>query len=244
MTTEVSQRLGEINVDPKTVVLARKVEATSVGVPKPSSPLLAGTTRMKAVLAMGAQKIEFDMSDEIREEGDTWIITETAKTPMGEMSDVTILDRGALTVSKRTVKQGPATIEISFKDNKATGTMVMGAGQPRPISADVGGELFGDGAGAIAVIATLPLAEGYTTTFRNFDLVKQKPKLMQLKVVGVESVTVPAGTFDTFKCEVTSAEGDPDKVTAWIAKDTRKPVKVAATLSAMGGAVLTSELVP
>jgi hypothetical protein len=163
---------------------------------------------------------------------------------MGEMSDVTVLNRSSLTVTSRTVKQGPATVEVSFKDNKATGTMSMGSGTPRAIAADLGGELFADGAGAIAVIAALPLAEGYTTTFRNFDLAKQKPKLMQLKVAGTESVTVAAGTFDTFKCEITSAEGDPDKVTAWIAKDTRKPVKVSQTLSAMGGAVLESELVP
>ena len=49
------------------------------------------------------------------------------------------------------------------------------------------------------VIATLPLAEGYTTTFRNFDVQKQKPTLKQLKVVGTEEVTVPAGTFKAFK---------------------------------------------
>jgi hypothetical protein len=199
---------------------------------------------MKAILKMGAQELELAVSNEIREEGDTWIITETAKTPMGEMSDVTVLNRANLTVSKRTVKQGPATIEVSFKDNKASGSMVMGGGQPRPISAEVGGQLFADGAGALAVIAALPLAEGYTTTFRNFDLMKQKAKVMQLKVVGVENVTVPAGAFEAFKCEITSAEGDPDKVTAWIAKDSRKPVKFTANLSQPAGAVLTSELVP
>ncbi|MEJ7606647.1 MAG: hypothetical protein WKF37_10350 [Bryobacteraceae bacterium] len=34
-------------------------------------------------------------------------------------------------------------------------------------------------------MASLPLGEGYTTTFRNFDIQKQKPKLMQLKVAGL-----------------------------------------------------------
>src|SRR5256714_8889504 len=35
MTSEVSKRLGEITVDPKTVVLARKVDAASIALPKP-----------------------------------------------------------------------------------------------------------------------------------------------------------------------------------------------------------------
>jgi len=61
-------------------------------------------------------------------------------------------------------------------------------GQSKPVDAAVGGPVFADSAGAPQVIASLPLAEGYSTTFRNFDLQKQKPQLMQLKVTGVESV--------------------------------------------------------
>ena len=117
-------------------------------------------------------------------------------------------------------------------------------GQDKPISADLGGPIFADAASSDWQLRALPLADGYTTTFRNFDVRKQKEKLMQLKVVGAESVTVPAGTFDTFKVEVTSADGGPDKQTLWIAKDSRKPVKTTAVLSEMGGAVVTQEMVP
>jgi hypothetical protein len=55
-------------------------------------------------------------------------------------------------------------------------------------------------------------------------------------------VTVPAGTFETFKVEIVSAESGPDRTTVWIAKDTRRPVKYSAVLPAAGGAVLTAEL--
>ena len=44
--------------------------------------------------------------------------------------------------------------------------------------------------GAFDVIARLPLAANYATTFRNFDVERQKLKLKQLKVLGIESVTV------------------------------------------------------
>ena len=132
-------------------------------------------------------------------------------------------------------------ITLAFDGNKATGTMAMN-GQSKPIDVDLGGALFADGAGTHAVIAALPLAEGYQATFRNFDVQSQKVALKQIKVVGVEDVTVPAGTFKAWKVEQSSAEGEPGATTIWIATDSRKVVKVSATLPQMGGAVLTSEL--
>jgi hypothetical protein len=88
------------------------------------------------------------------------------------------------------------------------------------------------------------LAEGYSTTFRNFDIQKQKVKLMQLKVSGVDKVTVPAGTFESYIVEITSADGGADKETLWVARDSHKAVRETAVLASMGGAVLTQELLP
>jgi len=53
---------------------------------------------------------------------------------------------------------------------------------------------------------------------------------------------VPAGTFKAWKVEESSAEGEPGTTTIWVATDSRKVVKISATLPQMGGAVLTSEL--
>jgi hypothetical protein len=61
-------------------------------------------------------------------------------------------------------------------------------------------------------------------------------------VVATETLTVPAGTFDTWKVEVTSAEGGPGTTTVWVDQKTRKVVKTSATLPQMGGAVVTTEL--
>jgi hypothetical protein len=98
---------------------------------------------------------------------------------------------------------------------------------------------------ALANDGRLPLADGYTATFRNFDLQKQKVKVMQLKAAGKESVTVPAaGTFEAFRVEVSSADGGAEKTTLWIATEGRKPVKVSSVVPQMGGAVLTAELTP
>jgi len=130
---------------------------------------------------------------------------------------------------------------VAYSGGKLTGSANIN-GQDRPIAADLDGPLFADGAGAVQIIGRLPLADGYSTTFRNFDLQKQKVKTMSLKVAGQESVTVPAGTFDTYKVELTSADGGNDKTTIWIAKDNRNAVKVSSVMAQMGGATITSEL--
>jgi len=63
-------------------------------------------------------------------------------------------------------------------------------------------------------------------------------------VAGAETVTTPAGKFDAYKVELTSADGGSDKATVWIAKQTRVPVKISAVIGAMQGATMNSELVP
>lgn len=242
MTPEVTQRLKEITVDVKTVVMPKRIEAASAGTPKPTAFLQPGTDSFKSKIEAGPQTINIELTTEIREEGDNWVITDRAKTPMGDVSDVVTIEKASLKVLKRSLHQGPAAIEIEFSGGKASGNLEMG-GQKRPIAVDLGGDLFADGAGAYHVLATLALAEGFKTTFRNFDVQKQKATLKQLEVTGSEQVSVSAGTFDAFKVEISSAEGEPGKTTVWISKSTRKPVKIVASLPQMGGATLTSELV-
>jgi hypothetical protein len=242
MKPETSARLKEITVDVKTVTLPKKVEATA-GAPKPAGDLSAGTFKYKANIAAGPQNIPITTTTEIKEDGGSWIATETANTPFGTIVDVSTIEKGTLLLQRRQVTQAPVTINIDFKGSKVTGTMTQ-SGQAKPIDADAGGVVFADGGGAFEVLARLPLAVNYSTTFRNFDLQKQKPLIKNLKVVGDESVTVPAGTFDAYKVDIVDANNEADKMTLWIAKDSHKVVKIWAVLPSLGGAILTSEMVP
>jgi hypothetical protein len=161
---------------------------------------------------------------------------------MMSANDVGTIDKGTLALRKRVIQQGPATVEVAFADNKATGKMTMN-GQERPIAADLGGALFADGPGANDVVAALPLADGYTTTYRNFDLMGQKVKLRALKVTGSEKVTVPAGAFDAWKVEITPADGGSGgSTTLWVDKASRRVVKMSSVLPEMNGAIATAEL--
>ena len=241
MTPAISTRLAQLTVDPKTVVVAKKVEVAP-SAPKPAYDLAPGVATYKGTLEAGGQTIPMDITHTVKDSAGVWLVTESASMPMGTMSDESTVSKGSLLLTRRLIHQGPATVDIQFADNKATGTMSIN-GQDRPISADLGGVLFADGAGANDVIAALPLADGYTTTFRNFDIMSQQVKPRQLKVVGSESVTVPAGTFDAWKVVSTPAEGTGETTTVWVNKADRRVVKVSSVLPQMNGAVATAELV-
>lgn len=240
-TSEEVARLKEISVDPKSVVLASKLDAAAVGVPKAAIDLQAGTHHYAIKIAINGQEIGMKLTSSIEDSGVTWTATDQVETPQGIMVDKATLEKTSLLLKKRRVEQGPVVIDVDYAENKASGKMSMN-GQERPIAADLGGAVFADGPGADQVAACLPLVEGYSTTFRNFDIQSQKVKLLQLKVSGVEKVAVPAGTFEAYRVEISSADGGSDKKTVWIAKDSHKVVKVSATLAQMGGAILNSEL--
>jgi len=240
---EVVERLAEITVDPKTVALSKLVDPSSVGVPQVTADLQPGTYHYAARLSMGNQQMALKLSTSITDSGDFWTAVETMDTPMGVMEDTTTLAKGTLTLKKRTLKQGPMAIYLEFADGKVTGS-VEADGEDKPISADLDGPLFADAAGSSFVIGCLPLADGYSAAFRNFDAEAQRVKVMQLQVAGSESAATPAGTFDAFKVELSSNDGGPGKYTVWIAKETRRPVKLATVLAEMGGATLTAELLP
>jgi dipeptidyl aminopeptidase/acylaminoacyl peptidase len=242
-TPEVMARLKEVTVDPKSVVLAKKVDATSVSAPKTARDLEAGAYKYQAKLEVGGQQVALNVSTTIAEDGGAWNATDVIDTPQGSITEISTLEKGTLISRKLNLKQGPVVIDLNFSNDKAAGNVNMN-GQDKPVAVDLGGPLFADGAGSKQSIASLPLAEGYSATYRNFDIQKQKVKLMQLNVSGVEKVTVPAGTFDAYKVDITSADGGDDKETLWVSKDSHKAVKESAVLASMGGAVLTQELLP
>ncbi len=241
MPPTVSTRLAEITVDPKTVTIAKKVDTSAVTMPKPDREPQPGTANYDVKLELGGQSMAAKTAVEVKQEGGDWVVTETTRLPVGVATDVAVLEAKTLALKKRTASQGPVKIELTFDGGKVSGSMAMGA-EPKPVSADAGGPIFADGPAANVALGTLPLAPGYSLTFRNFDIQRQKSNLRQATVAGIEEVTVPAGTFKAFRIDIKSAEGEAGEQTVWVAADTRQVVKVTATLPQMGGAKMTSEL--
>jgi len=242
-SAESVARLQEITVDPKTVVLSQIVDSSAVGVPEVAAELKPGVYKFEAKISMGGEEIPLQIALSVTDAGGAWSIRNDVESPMGPMLETVTLDKRNLTLQKRTVQQGPLSIDLDFSSGQALGSMSMN-GQKREISADLGGPLFADAVEANLVIGCLPLAAGYSAVFRNFDVQKQKAKLMRLEVAGKEEVTVPAGRFEAFKVELASADGGPDRSTVWIAIASRTPVKASTLMAEMGGATLSTELLP
>jgi hypothetical protein len=211
--------------------------------PKLAADLIPGTYKYKGLISVDKRQIPLTMSTTIRKEDGDWTVSDTVDLSGTPMTDVVTLEQGTLILRKRHMTRGPVSLNLDFTGNKARGNVHL-IGIEKSIVVDLGGPLFADAAGRDEVIGCLPLREGYATTYRNFDVQKQKVKILQLKVAGIERVTVPAGTFNAFRVEIVSADGGGDHQTLWIAKDSRKPVKVSRVLAEMDGAVLTEELVP
>jgi hypothetical protein len=219
-----------------------KKDSASGDTPKPVVSLKPGTSHFTAKLEMSGQEMSLKLSTTIKDDGSAWTATDVMETPQGNGTDTATIDKSSLTLVKRTLQQGPVTITLDYAGNKATGTATVN-GQDHAIAVDLGGPLFADAAGAEQVIACLPLAPGYAVKVRNFDVQTQTVKMRQITVTTVEKVTVAAGTFDAFRVDETSTEGDPDKKTIWVATDSRKVVKMSVLLASLGGAVMTVEAV-
>jgi hypothetical protein len=105
------------------------------------------------------------------------------------------LDKQTLECLNREAAQGPMNMKLDTKGGKVSGLISMGERIQR-VEADAGGRLFADGIAARQSIIALPLAEGYTTTYRTFDLQQMKAKLIELRVAGTENITVAASIPD------------------------------------------------
>ena len=75
-------------MNPKTVVLAKKVDASSIGAPALAMDLQAGTYKYQAKLEMGGQQISLSASTTIAAEGASWIATDVMETPNGNITEI------------------------------------------------------------------------------------------------------------------------------------------------------------
>ncbi len=248
MPENVAARLKEITVDVTTVEGQKKSEpkptpATSQNATKPVSDLKPGKATYKITAEFGSRKFEMTKTTEITDAGANWKITESSQSPMGTMLDEAEVVKGTLAPVKRRMNQGQMKMSLDYTATTVKGTVDSPMGNLN-IDKKLEDGLFADGTGTSAILATLPLAEGYKITFNNFDMMSQGIKQMELSVVGMEEITVPAGKFMTYKVEIKPVSGDAGGSMMWVSKEGAKVVKERQSIPQMNGAVITSELQP
>src|SRR5437773_146620 len=77
MTPAITERMAVLTVDPRSVVLAKKVDVPT-GAPKPTAELTPGTVTWKARLEAAGQTMPMDLTRTVKDSSGVWVVSETA----------------------------------------------------------------------------------------------------------------------------------------------------------------------
>ncbi|MCU0639020.1 MAG: DUF3108 domain-containing protein, partial [Candidatus Krumholzibacteria bacterium] len=200
-----------------------------------------------AMAAIGGQDIEiglaFELSKAVRGGRNIWRLITAQTSDMGSAVDTFDVDQASLLPLYRGIKQGGTTVKLDFSETEIVGKMAMGANE-MPLTTKLDAPVYGSDAALELVMIALPLAPGYKTSLRTFDILTQSVKVMSLEVTGIENVTVPAGTFEAYKIELRDMSGEPGGGTIYIGTGAvRQVVRSVMQLPAMmGGGTITTDL--
>jgi hypothetical protein len=210
-------------------------------VPKPAVDLKPGTANYRITLEARGQTSTVHLSRTIKSLNGNWLVTNTTTRPGHVQTDESIVEKRTLIIRKRTFRDGRASADLAFAGTRITGTIEDASGKSS-IDNDAGGVIFADGSAAEVVLAALPLASNYSVEFRNFNIGSQLVKTLHLRVMDSETVTVPAGTFDTWRVIITPINGASDSFGLWVDKRSHLVVKEMVSIPNLGDAIATEEL--
>jgi hypothetical protein len=237
---ELAAKQKAIMVDIATVKVAGQA-ASSSALPPLVADLKEGSYNYAFTMAAGGQSMKMEMKRDIKKENGKWAVTDAIKTPMGEMVEQSTLDPKSLACLTRKIKQGPATIDLTYTPTEVNGSADMGTGQAKPVTIKLEHPIVIDGAGSDLVIGRLPLKENFSAVIEMVDVMSAQVKKYEIKYLGTEKVTVPAGSFDTYKVSMSQVDGG-EKSTFWISSSDRNMIKVEAFVPQAGNATMTAEL--
>ncbi|HET7705282.1 MAG TPA: prolyl oligopeptidase family serine peptidase [Thermoanaerobaculia bacterium] len=253
MPDDIATKLTAITVDPAKVEKPKIATALDAAKTNPlpvvdASVVAPGTLNYTTTLNLsGGRSMKIDGKRVVARETSggnaVYRVTSTATTPMGEASDVIVVDATSLRPVSRLAKQGPATVQIAYGDKAVTGEINAGA-QKMPINVALEAPVFGDEAALELAVSAMPLAPGFRTTIRTVEAGMQQRVRFWSVAVSEDSVTVPAGTFQTYKVVLEPLDNEGGGTTYWVTKDSpRYIVRGESKLPAMmGGGTAVSEL--
>ncbi|QCX40624.1 S9 family peptidase [Aureibaculum algae] len=228
MSEDVEKRLGEITQDISKVVY-KKLEKVAVAATLPalSDDLKASTNQYDVTIEVQGQNIPMQLTREVKKEGTQWVIKDASTSAIGNSEDVVYLEN--MTPVKRVITQGGQTFEINYTKDTISLTM-MGKTKDMPVE----GAYLTNGAGYDMLVARLPLADGYETSFYSLDVMSQKLNTMKLEVTGKEN--------NQWKVVISNVENDKDSTTMLIDVDKKAASQIEQVVPAMGNAKITTKL--
>ena len=163
-------------------------------------------TTVDAELTLSEGTLESDATQAV------WRIAYLEKGPVS-LGELFVLRQDDLALLERRVSM-PATPDTVMRF-RTDSVVLTGQGNsssneialPQPVLANLD----------VAVLA-LPLAEGYETLARTFEVIHETAH-WRIAVVGSEAVQTPAGTFESYKVALTCLDNDSFSATTWVTKE-------------------------
>ena len=137
------------------------------------------------------------LDEEMHDGQSIWRVVDAVEN--AAQADTLFLDRASLRPLERRVG-GRMALTLTFDSMSVAGSLRAG-GQARPIGRTFGQAVLSSTPNMEVALATLPLEPGYTVELPIFHLQQQNVTPTTLRVTGTDTVTVPAGTFETYVLE-------------------------------------------
>ena len=170
-----------------------------------------------------------------------WLVADGRGEGEMRVADSLYLTRNDLQPLRHLLRMGPVTLLLNYSKDSVTGSATLPQGSAR-IAAENRKGAMASGTMFEIYLRMMPLKTGWKG---NMEMSAVGPRgnvliPVTIAVSGEETVTVPAGTFP---CYVITIKGQGTEQKAWVSKNTRDIVKVAALFTQPAGASLETVLV-
>ncbi|MFI5154116.1 MAG: prolyl oligopeptidase family serine peptidase [Chitinophagales bacterium] len=230
---DVARRLQEITVD---------IAALTPGIAKVFSPLQKfdapgadlnqGSYTYGVMADLRNRRIPLNMTRTIVDDSLNWIVTDKITGQMGEQTDEAVYQKGSLIPVSRKTTQRNATNEYDYFGNDIRANL-----SGKTVNSSIEGAYLHDGAGIDMLIARMPLKEGFESAF-NLVGDDGKPKLYQLKVLGMEKMN----GANCYKVQLTNVDNTTINTLMWISPSQKMAYRIVVPLAALPGAKMTIDL--
>ncbi|MEX2499404.1 MAG: alpha/beta fold hydrolase [Wenzhouxiangellaceae bacterium] len=252
MGEDIAERLKEITVDVASVEEPKRATGLDAARTLPLPPadidrVRTGSATYSATINMSGQEISLDSRREIKlretDDGPVVDIVSSSEGPMGSGTNQYVVDAGSMLPIRREVRQGQVSIDVDYSADSVSGTIQ--AAQDIPIDLELDAPAFGADGALETTILALPLDADYRTTMRAVEIgMQQRVRFYSVDVETAETVTVPAGEFDTWKIKVEPIDDEGGGQTLWVTRETPRLLIRAETKlpPQMGGATAVTQL--
>ena len=242
---DILERLKSITVDIKSVKLPkRESESAALLSAFNGSAVKTGSTDLNVTINAAGQNIAMQLNSKIEsgiwKDKKIYKIIDVSTGSMLAGSDTLIVDAATLLPIFRAARQGTVTVNLDFTDSSAAGLIEMGS-QSIPVNIKYDTPSITEGTGAMLAIETLPLKEGYKAYYNEINLNKGSVDKKKIEVTGTEKIKIDAGEFDTYKINISPAEGGSGTTSLWIDKNLGIIVKMKTVLP-QGNATVEAEI--